>query len=104
MPFSRSSLRLHPLFLSSERRVHLEQAFGQVHAHFLALHIHLREVCLRERNFHQPCRITHNQQRRFARPELNIFNASYLAAAVKQPTTYEIADIIPCLLYTSRCV
>lgn len=87
------------LLLCGERSIHLQQAFGQLHAHLPVRRIHGVQKRLSERHIQfLASMVRHDQERRFASSKLNIFDASNLAPVVEHRTTNQVAHIIPARL------
>src|SRR3954470_17203060 len=92
-------LRILLLLFRTQGRVNLQHAFRKPHAHFLASQIHGFQIRLSERHIELlATRARHNQQRRFAGPELHVLDLSDLAISVENRASDEIADVIPPLL------
>ena len=86
------------LFFRRKRRIDFQHAFGKVHAHLLrALRRRFPDTLRRTgyRTFLPAAASQHDQQRRFARSELNIFNAADIASLIEHHATDQIADVIP---------
>jgi hypothetical protein len=83
------------LFFGRDRSIDLEHTFGKVHAHLPLRYIYAFQIGLGEGHIKPFSRAGYDEQRSFAGPELNVFDAADFMTMIDDYTADQIADVRP---------
>lgn len=86
-------------FFGGQRPVQIQHPFGQLHVYLLTLEVYAFQIRLGVGNLAAPASnaasYNNNQQGRFARAKLNVFNLANLATRVEHYASDQVANVIP---------